>query len=60
MDSHDVGSQWYGMIKMQIYFYRSFKHMRKPPSSAQVWVFGLTNSPISIAKSLIDAMRYVC
>ena len=28
----------------------------KQPASNQVWIFGLTNSPLSTAKFLIDAM----
>ena len=32
----------------------------KHPAPNQVWVFGLTNSPLSTAKVLIDAVGYVC
>ena len=32
----------------------------KPPASNQVWVFGLTNSPLSTARVLTDAVGYIC
>ena len=35
-------------------------HMRKTIRLKSVWVFGLTNSPLSTAEVLIDAVGYVC
>ena len=32
----------------------------EPSAAGQLWVFGLTNSPLSTAKVLIDAVGYVC